>query len=128
MIRFNPTVPVAYYVKTAVYVEGEGQSVTWVSLGTLYAEWRGAYGDRVTAAQAMGVNDSATIRTHYHPEIYANLRTSQVIAVKNADASAIVSGVPDPGNANVYEVWGGVDNVGEENRYMELRVRRYEGK
>ena len=46
--------------------------------------------------------------------------------VKNADDTAIVKEEPDSNNPNVYELWGGVDNVREENQYMEFRVRRYE--
>jgi hypothetical protein len=50
----------------------------------------------------------------------------QVVIIKNADSTAIVDDVPDKNNPNVYELWGGVDNVKEENQYMEFRVRRYE--
>jgi hypothetical protein len=76
---------------------------------------------------SLGVNDSATIRTFYNPAVYGKLRTEQVVVIKNADATAIVDGIPDKNNANVYELWGGVDNVREENRFLEFRVRRYEG-
>lgn len=128
MLRFNPTTPVRFYAKAATYVSGSGQTVTWTDLGVLYCEWRGAHGDRVTAAQALNVSDSATVRTFYHPAIYAALRGSQVVAIKNADAAGIKNGAPDRANANVYELWSGVDNVGEGNQFMEFRVRRYEGK
>jgi len=49
------------------------------------------------------------------------------VIVKNADSTAIVGGVPDKNNPNVYELWGGVDNVKEERQFMEFKVRRYEG-
>jgi hypothetical protein len=58
--------------------------------------------------------------------VYAKLRTEQVVVIKNADATAMADGAPDKNNPNVYELWGGVDNVKEENRFMEFRVRRYE--
>ena len=128
MLRFNPTTPVLFYAKQGTYIPGDGQSTAWADLGVMYCEWRGAHGDRVTAAQALGVSDSATVRTFYHPTIYAALRGSQVVAIKNVDTTGIKNGVPDKNNPNVYELWGGVDNVAEENQYMELRVRRYEGK
>ena len=128
MLKFNPTCPVHFYAKQSTYIPGEGQSTTWVDKGVLYCEWRGAYGDRVTAAQALGVSDSATVRTFYHPDIYAALRGVQMVAIKNADPAGIKAGAPDKANPNVYELWGGVDNVAEENQYMEFRVRRYEGK
>lgn len=79
-------------------------------------------------AQALGVNDSATIMMRYTPDLYTKFRTEQVIVIKNADSTAIKDGVPDKNNPNVYELWGGVDNVLEKNQFMEFRVRRYEGK
>lgn len=127
MLKFNPTTPVTFYAKVPVYGAGSA-TISWESIGRLSCEWRGAYGDRVSAAQALGVSDSATVRTFYHPAIYAKLRSVQVVAIKNADATAIVNGAPVVTNPNVYEVWAGVDNVGEENQFMEFRVRRYEGK
>lgn len=128
MIRFNPTTSLRYYAKNSSYVAGQGQESAWEDIGLLYAEWRGAFGDRTTAAQALGVNDLATVRTFYHPDIYAKLRSIQVVIVKNNDPAALKNGVPDKNNPNVYELWGGVDNVAEENQYMEFTVRRYEGK
>ena len=130
MLKFNPTVPLLFYFKSSTYVPGTGQTVTWTKIITnaQYAEWIGGYGDRAVAAQAIGVSDMATVRTFYHPTIIAKLRTAQVVVIKNADTTAIVAGVPDKNNPNCYELWGGVDNVGEENQFMEFRVRRYEGK
>ncbi len=128
MLKFNPTVPVRFYAKESTYVPGDGNTTAWVDKGVMYCEWRGAYGDRVTAAQALGVSDSATVRTFYHPEIYAALRGSQVAIIKNSDVTGIKNGAPDASNPNVYMLWGGVDNVAEENQFMEFRVRRYESK
>ena len=131
-MKFNPTTPVKFYAKSTNYVAGQGQTASWELIesgdySTFYAEWIGAYGERATAAEALGVKDSATIRTFYVPALYAKLRSVQVLAVKNADATAVANGIPDHNNPNLYEVWGGVDNVREENQYMEFRVRRYEG-
>ena len=128
MLKFSPTTIVRFFAKTTAYVKGEGQAVSWEDLGVLYGEWRGTYGDRVTAAQALGVNDSATFRTFYHPAIYAKLRTVQVVAIKNDDPAAIQNGAPVINHPSAYELWAGVDNVGEANRHMEMRLRRYEGK
>lgn len=127
-IAFNPTTPVRFYAKQTVYVPGEGQTTVWVFAGLLYAEWRSAFGDRVTAAQAVGVSDLATVRTFYHPAIYDALQKRSAIIVRNNDETAIVDGVPDKTNVNTYELWGGVDNVAQGNQYMEMQVRRYEGK
>lgn len=131
-LRFNPTTPIKLYAQTAQYVPGQGNTTAWqlISSGafnTYYCEWTGSFGDRAMSAQALGVNDSATIRMTFNPEVYSKLRTVKVVVVKNADAAAIVNGKPDKNNPNVYELWGGVDNVKEENRFLEFKVRRYEG-
>ena len=131
-IAFNPTTPVKFYAKTSTYVPGQGETATWVlvasgAYNTFYCEWTGSFGERAMEAQALGVSDFATVRTFYNPCVYAKLRTEQVVVIKNADVTAIVGGVPDKNNPNVYELWGGVDNIKEENQYMEFRVRRYEG-
>lgn len=132
MLKLNPTTPINFYTKTNSYVPGEGQTESWELLTSdkytnFYCEWRGAFGDQVLSAQAVGVKDSATIRMFYNPIIYEQLRTSQVIVVKNANPHAIKDGEIDKNNPDVYEVWGGVDNVRENNQFMEFRVRRYEG-
>ncbi|MPM44575.1 hypothetical protein SDC9_91254 [bioreactor metagenome] len=130
VLNFNPTTALKFYYKDSGYVSGQGASSTWVSVisGVLFGEWKGSFGDRALTAQAMGVKDSATVRTFYHPTVYEKLKKSQVLVVKNADSTAVTSGVADKNNMNVYELWGDVDNIAEENRYMEFRVRRYEGK
>jgi len=127
-VKFNPTVKISFWAKEGTYVPGQGQTSEWKDAGSLYCEWRGAYGDKASAAQALGVNESATIRTFYHPDIYDKLSTVQVIIAKHGDANVIKNGIPDKNNPNCYGLWGGVDNAKEANLYMEFRVRRYEGK
>lgn len=127
VLKFNPTTPIVFYVSVSEYVPGVGQTETWQEIGTLYGEWRGSFGDRRLNAQALGVSDSATVRTFYHPDIYSKMKTNRTVVIKNADATAIKDGEPDKLNPNCYEVWGGVDNVLEANQYMEFSVRRYEG-
>ena len=127
MLKFNPTTPIVFYVSVSEYVPGVGQTETWQKIGTLYGEWRSSFGDRRLNAQALGVSDSATVRTFYHPDIYSKMKTNRTVVIKNADATAIKDGEPDKLNPNCYEVWGGVDNVLEANQYMEFAVRRYEG-
>jgi hypothetical protein len=133
MLKFNPTTPMQlYYAKDGTYTAGSGATRSWELIesgdyDTFYGEWKGTYGDRALAAESLGVKDSATVRTFYNPDIYEKLRSCRVIVVKNADSDAVSAGVPDRTNPNVYELWGGVDNVMEENQFMEFRVRRYEG-
>lgn len=131
MLKFNPTTPIKFFTKETTYIPGQGNATTWQELDsdgydTFYCEWRGSFGDRAMSAEALGVKDSATIRTFYNPNIYEKLRTVQVIVAKNG-ANILVDGVPDKNNSDCYELWGGVDNVLEENRFMEFRVRRHEG-
>lgn len=133
MLKFNPTTPIEFWAKESTYIPGQGQTTTFAKIETdgnsiFYSEWRGGFGERALSAQALGVNDMATVRTFYNPKIYNKLRTVQVIVIKNADTTAFKNGMPDKNNPNCYELWGGVDNVAEENQYMEFRVRRYEGK
>lgn len=137
MPKFNQTTPILIVAKESAYVPGEGLSTVWLPItsnmaeqviSTFYCEWRGSYGERSLSAQALGVNDSAIVRMTYNPAIYAALRLKQAVIVKNADETALETGEPSRENPNVYELWGGVDNVAEENQFMEFRVRRYEGK
>lgn len=131
MLKFNPSTPIKLYVKKTEYVSGKGNVTTWNQIITngysvFYCEWKGAFGDRAMAAEGMGVKDWATIRTHYNPTIYEQLKTVSVVVVKNADETAFVNGEPVENNMNVYELWGGVDNVLEQNQFLEFKVRRYE--
>ena len=132
MFNFNPNTPIKFYTKESIYIPGKGNTTTWLELDsdghtTFYGEWKGSYGDRALSAEALGIKESATIRTFYNPNVYNKLRSVQVIVLKNADDTAFTDGNPNKNNPNLYELWGGVDNVLEENKYIEFRVRRYEG-
>lgn len=129
-MRFNPTTPLLYFAQEAEYIPGEGQNVTWKKVlpKSLYAEWRGGFGDRALSAHAMGVSDMATVKTFYHPTLYKALAGSRVLVIKNGDVSAVTNDGPKADNQNLYEIWGGVDNVGEADQFMEFRARRYEAK
>lgn len=129
MIKFNPTTHFAFYQKIVTYTAGVGTSAVWTLVGTLYGEWRGAYGTRLTEAQALGVSDSATVRTYFHPDIYDALLTKDCLIVRNGNQNAFnANGIPQADCADLYELWAGVDNVSMENQFMEFSVRRYEAK
>lgn len=133
MLKFNPNTPIKLYYADSAYIPGKGNTTTWIEIAsgvysTFYCEWKGAFGDRAMTGEAMGVKDFATLRTFYNPEIYSKLKTLAVVVLKNADLTGIVNGIPNKNNINVYELWGGVDNVLEQNQYIEFKVRRYEGK
>lgn len=131
-LKFNPTTPVKIYTKKVEYIQGQGNTTTWEELDSdgynvFYCEWRMMYGDRALTAEGLGVKESATVKTFYNPNIYNAIRKSQTLIIKNIDETAFKDGKPVRDNPNLYELWGGVDNILEENRYMEFRVRRYEG-
>lgn len=130
-LKILPTTAFKVYVKTTTYAKGQGNSTTWSELDSdgykvFYCEWRTMYGDRALTAESMGVREAATVRTFYNPNIYNAITRNAALIVRNADAGAIVEGVPDKSSPNLFEAWGGVDNVLEERRFMEFRVRRYE--
>lgn len=123
MLRFNPTVNVGFYRQTTSYEHGSGAESSWERIGSLPCAWTNAFGDRAVQAQSLGVLESATVRTFWHPDIYDALRRSRVLVVKHDNGE-----LPDMKHGDVYELWGSVDNVAEENAFMEFRVRRYESK
>jgi len=132
MLKFNPTTPIKLYTKETIYEPGQGNITSWQEIdsdgyNTFYCEWRGSFGERAISAEALGIKDYATVRTFYNPIIYEKLRSVQTIIVKNADSTAFIDGQPNKNSPNVYELWGGVDNVLEANQLIEFRVRRYEG-
>ena len=87
MFKFNPNTPIKYYTKETAYISGKGNQTVWKQIisgtyDTFYGEWKGTYGDRAMSAEALGIKESATIRTFYNPNIYNKLRTVKVLVVK----------------------------------------------
>lgn len=137
MLKLNPTTPIAIYAENETYTPGIGATKTWEQVkstigetetGIYYCEWRGSYGDRLLTAQSLGVRDLVTIRMTYNPDVYNALLQKECLIVKNADSSAMQDGQPDKTNVNTYELYSGVDNVAQENQFMEFQARRYQGK
>lgn len=132
--RFNTGV--SFWEKVSSYIPGQGNTTTWTlytegEMSVFPCEWRskfgyGRRGNETFDGDAEGVIDRAAVRMPYIPSLYDKLRTGTVIAVKGGDESAIVEGEPDPANPNVYETYGGIDNIYEENQYIEFLVHRYE--
>ena len=135
-IRARFTTAVSFWQKVTTYVTGQGNSTRWVlytegAMSVFPCEWRGKLaegkrGNMTFEADAEGFVDRAAIRMPFIPDLYNKLRTGSVIVLKGDDRSGLVDGEPDPGNPNVYEAYGGIDNIYEENQYMEFHVRRYE--
>lgn len=136
-MRYIANTPIKFFKEANEYVPGVGSESGWKevtskaaggNVSVYFCEWIGTFGDQALSAQAMGVSESARIRMPYNPDVYSALQSSRVIVVKNADPNVIKNGAPDKSNPNAYELWGGVDNVKNQNLEMEFRVRRYEGK
>lgn len=136
-IRARFTTPVRFWEKVSTYEPGQGPSTEWVlytegEMSVFPCEWRGKFGygkmgNAIFEADAEGVLDRATIRMPFIPGLYDKLRTSAVIVVKGPDNGDVFKcGEPNPENPNTYEVYGGVDNIYEENQYMEFHAHRYE--
>lgn len=131
-LKFNPSTPIEFYYKDTEYIPGQGNVSTWKAIESgkykvFYGEFRTTYGDRAISAEALGIKHSASIRMYYNPVIKEKLESIEVLIVKNLDKTAFKDNKPDKNCPNLFILWGGVDNVLEENQFMEFRVRRYEG-
>ena len=130
------TTAVSFWSKVSTYTPGQGNTTTWTlytegTMSVFPCEWRGKFGygkrgNETYDGDAEGVVDRAQIRMPFIPGLYDKLRTGTVVVLKGDDQSGLVDGEPDPGNPNVYEAYGGIDNVYEERQYMEFHVHRYE--
>ncbi len=136
-MKYNPTTALQFYAPVHTYQPGVGDETHYEkvasrlageTVNTFWGQWQGAFGNQVVEAQAQGVGETATVRMAYNPTVYQALRTVQVMVVKGADPAAVVDGAPDEANPNLYTLWGGVDNIKEENQYLEFKVRRYQPK
>ena len=135
-IQARFTTAVSFWEKVSTNVPGKGNTTSW----TLYAEgamsvfpceWRGKFGygrrgNETYEADAEGVIDRAKVRMPYIPGLYDKLRTGAMIVIKGTSESALIDGEPNPGSPDVYETYGGIDNIYEERQYMEFLVHRYE--
>lgn len=134
--RTTFTTPVSFYAQTTSYDPDQGSIIEWTkfesalsgteSIDVFWCEWVGSYGEMKMSAQAQGIGESARVRMPFIPELYEKLRTQRVLIAKNADVNVISNSQPVITCPNAYMVWGGVDNVREENKLLEFNVRRYE--
>ena len=130
-IRARFTTGLSFWEKVSTYTVGEGNETTWElysegDMKVFPCEWREKNRNETFSADAEGAREQISVRMPYIPTLYKKLRSGKMVIVKDADESAIVEGEPDPENLNVYEVYAGVDNIYDENRYMEFYLKRYE--
>ena len=139
-MKVNVNTPLKFLKEQSTYVPGDGYTTEWAEItssinltgapqdvSVFWVEWQSAFGNQVLEAQAVGVNEMATIRMAYNPTLYEALRLGNVIVAKDAD-DVIKANKPDKDNPNAYELFGGVDNYKELDKVMEFKVRRYEVK
>lgn len=130
------TTAVSFWTKTTTYEPGQGHTTTWTlfaegAMSVFPCEWKsrfgyGRRGNETYEADAEGVVDRASIRMPFIPALYDKLRTETVIVIKGTASDALIDGEPNPGSPDVYENYGGIDNIYEERQYMEFLVHRYE--
>lgn len=152
-IRTNFNTGISFWKKINLYEPGKGNTVSWElyfegTMSVFPCEWRTNFrvrDDENFQGDAEGNVDFAKVRMPYIPKLYDDLQTASIVIVKGGqkatqdtrqgifnqskfNLSEIVMPVtePDLASANVYSLWGGVDNMHEENRWMEFSVRRYE--
>lgn len=129
------TTAVSFWEKVSTYTDGEGYSTNWKLfsegfLSVFPCEWRMNFRTRYDQnfdGDAEGSIDFVRVRMPYIPSLYDKLRTASMVIIKGTeDHETLINGEPNPGNPNVYMLWGGVDNMQESNQYMEFACRRYE--
>ena len=135
-IRARFTTAVSFWVKSSTYESGKGNTTSWTlytegAMSVFPCEWRGKFGygkrgNETYDADAEGVIDRAIIRMPFIPGLYDKLRTTSVVIIKGTGENGLIDGEPNPGDPNVYEAYGGIDNIYEENQYMEFHAHRYE--
>lgn len=135
-IKARFTTAISFWEKVSTYTPGEGNSTKWIlytegAMSVFPCEWRnkwvaGRNRNETYLADAEGVLERVSIRMPYIPRLYEKLRSGSVLVVKGADRDAVIDGEPNPASQNTYEVFSGVDNIYEENQYMEFHLTRYE--
>ena len=130
------TTAVSFWEKVSTYVPGQGNTTSWTlytegAMSVFPCEWRGKFGygrrrNETFEADADGVIDRAVIRMPYIPGLYNKLRTGAMVVIKGTESSSLIDGEPNPADPNVYETYGGVDNIYDENQYIEFLAHRYE--
>lgn len=135
-IRAKFNTGISFWEKVTTYTVGKGVKTTWQlytegTMSVFPCEWRskfmsGKNRNETYSADAEGVLERISVRMPYIPVLYEKLRSGSVIVVKGADESAIVDNEPNPNCLNVYEVFSGVDNMMDENQYMQFYLQRYE--
>lgn len=155
-IRTKFNTGISFFEKASMYVPGKGNADCWnlFKEGTMTVfpcEWRMNFrtrSDEKFSGNAEGSIDFAKIRMPYIPRLYNKLETTSMIIVKGGYMLPDENSMDDYNQAkyndivyggsieddlkldgpNYYRLWGSVDNMHEENRYMEFAVRRYEEK
>lgn len=137
-IRARFVTAVSFWEKVSTYTAGEGNTTTWTlftegAMSVFPCEWRGKIlagknQNETFDGNAEGSLERAVVRMPFIPALFEKLRSGAMVVVKGTDSSAVIDGEPDLLSMNVFEVFGTVDNILEENQYMEFQLARYEVK
>ena len=126
-LSIRPQTFVRIEKKTSAYQPGTGASDTWAPItrscygmvsDTFPVEWRGAFGADMVSAAAQNIRQMATIRMAYHPAVWEALRSGEVRVFLAEEGP----------KARPFTVYGDADNVAMENRILEFKIHRREGK
>lgn len=125
MLKFTPNARISFEARQDGYTPGKGATIDWqpvvADLGqtpvSLFpCEWTNAFGSDALAAASMNINQMATVRMGFCPQVYSALMDKEVKIYLNGDAR------------RPYKAVGNCDNVKMENRLLEFKVQRAEVK
>jgi hypothetical protein len=97
------------------------------TIENFFCEWLNIYGTEYIIAQQKNVEYNAKIRMVYNPFLYTILKKKYIYIAKNGE-NIFKDDRPDKNNTNCFVIFGTVENIREQNKIMEFKVRRYEGK
>lgn len=124
---------VKFAVQRTTHIAGSGAATTWETIAVIigeaddgspimtdcfYCEWLNAYGQAATQQQADGVIRPARLRLPFVKALYDALITK--------DVRIYLHGKRD--DAHTFCLAGAADNYLEQNKMIELQVKKYEGK
>lgn len=124
---------VKFAVRKTVHIAGQGSAATWETISVkigeadngspittdcFYCEWLNSYGQAAVKQQADGVMRPARLRMPFVQAVYDALLTK--------DVRIYLYGKQD--EAHMFCLASAADNYLEQNKMLEMQVRRYEDK
>lgn len=85
-----------------------------ITCTTFPCEWTNAYGKDVFIAESENINELATIRMGFNPDVLAALLNTQVRLYRNNETK----------EDEAFTIYGSADNIKLQNQMIEFKVRR----